>query len=180
MELGALICTPRNPRCPQCPLRRVCAARQTGTPTDYPRKAPRGPVPHKEVGAAVIFNRRGEVLVAQRRATAMLGGLWEFPGGTREPGESMSACVARELREELGVTLRVGDRLLVVKHAYSHFTIALHVYAARIQKGRPRPIECADYCWLPIERLRELPFSRADIAIIEFLEAGDFAGAGHD
>ncbi len=176
MELGALICTPRNPRCDRCPLRKVCAARQAGTPTAYPRKTPRRPVPHKEVGAAVIFNRRGEVLVAQRRTTAMLGGLWEFPGGTREPGESLPACVARELREELGVTLQVGERLLIVKHAYSHFTIALHVYAARIRQGRPRAIECADYDWRPVERLRELPFSRADWAIIDFLEKAPAGG----
>lgn len=170
MELGALICTPRNPACAKCPLRTVCAAYAEGAAKAYPRSRPRGRVPHKEVGAAVLLNRRGEVLVARRKADAMLGGLWEFPGGTREPDESMSGCVARELHEELGITIEVGPELMVIRHAYSHFTIALHAYWARIRKGRPRAIQCDAYRWLSVERLRDVPFSRADLHIVNRLQ----------
>ncbi len=174
MELGALTCTPRNPQCPSCPLHCVCKAYRSGQAAAFPRRARRQPVPHKVVGAAIVMNRRGEVLVAQRRTTSMLGGLWEFPGGTQEPEETMATCVAREWKEELGVTLTVGPRLLFIHHAYSHFTIELHVHAARIRAGRPRTLECADYCWLPVPRLRERPFSKADLHIISFLEKAAF------
>ncbi len=171
MELGAIICTPRKPKCERCPLAGVCAARRKGEPEKYPRRRPRGAVPHKEVGAAVVRNRKGEVLIAQRRAQSMLGGLWEFPGGTREPGETMPQCVARELQEEMGIDIRVGERLMVVRHAYSHFTIALHVYRATLRKGRPRAIQCADFRWTPISELRSFPFSRADLHVVERLQA---------
>ncbi len=171
MELGAMLCAPRNPRCAVCPLEGVCVARQAGDPESYPRRRPRGKVPHKVVGAAVVVNRKGEVLIAQRLDSSMLGGLWEFPGGTLEDGETMPACVARELKEELGVDIEVGERLMIVRHAYSHFTIALHVYMARLRKGRPRAIHCADYRWSTIDRLRDFPFSRADLHIVDRLKA---------
>jgi len=170
MELGALVCTPRRPDCGCCPMQRVCAAYQAGEPEAYPHKTRKAKVPHKEVGAAVIVNSKGDVLIAQRQAGAMLGGLWEFPGGGQEPGETMEACVARELKEELGIEIAVGDPLMIVRHAYSHFTIALHVYWARIKKGRPRPIHCADFRWVNISRLRDYPYSRADLHIVERLQ----------
>ncbi len=174
MELGAMICTPRNPRCGECPMNGVCVARKEGRPEQYPRKRPRAKVPHKIVGAAVVVNRKGEVLIAQRLDNSMLGGLWEFPGGTLEDNETMPECVKRELKEELGIAVDVGDRLMIVRHAYSHFTIALHVYMARIRKGRPRPIHCADYRWTTLARLRDFPFSRADLHIVERLEQHPF------
>lgn len=169
MELGATVCTPRRPDCPSCPLRPVCRAAAAGQPEQFPVKAKKKPVPHLEVGAAVIFDRRGRILIAQRREKAMLGGLWEFPGGTREDGESMEACVAREIREELGLRIRVGSKLTVVPHAYSHFTIRLHAYVARIQSGRPRCLECADYTWITPDQFDDYAFSKADHGIIQAL-----------
>ena len=170
MELGAICCLPRNPACDRCPLRGVCRARLAGRPEAYPVKRRRKPVPHKVVGAGVVINRRGEILIAQRKESSMLGGLWEFPGGTRERGESMPECIARELKEELGISTEVGRRLVVVHHAYSHFTIDLHAHWARIVKGRPRAIHCADFAWTTIRGLRKYAFSAADLAIIEALE----------
>ncbi len=171
MELGALVCTPRQPKCDICPLRLRCAAYAQGDVTAYPRRRPKRKVPHKEVGAAVVVNRKGQVLIAQRLDNAMLGGLWEFPGGTQEPDETMPECVARELKEELGIKIQVGDRLMIVKHAYSHFTIALHVYMARILSGRPRPIHCADYRWCTIDELDRYAFSRADLHVVDRLRS---------
>ncbi|HSR88217.1 MAG TPA: A/G-specific adenine glycosylase, partial [Pontiella sp.] len=81
MELGATVCLPANPKCDVCPLVSVCLAARSGCPTAYPVKAPKKKVPHIVVGAAVIRNRKNEVLIAQRREKDMLGGLWEFPGG---------------------------------------------------------------------------------------------------
>ena len=169
MELGAIWCTPSSPRCDECPLRRVCVAYQTNTVDRYPIRAAKKAVPHKEVGAAVIRNQAGEVLIAQRLESSMLGGLWEFPGGTQEPGETMPDCVARELKEEMDIELDVGDRLMIVRHAYSHFTIALHVYWATIRSGTPRTLQCADFRWCPIDKLSQYAFSRADLHIVERL-----------
>lgn len=170
MELGATLCAPRAPRCGECPLQAVCKAHARGRTGLFPQRRPRRRVPHKVVGAAVTVNRCGEVLVAQRPETSMLGGLWEFPGGTLEPGETMQACIARELQEELGVQVRVGPRLVRVAHAYSHFTIDLHAHWARIQKGRPRAIHCAAFRWLKPHALREPAFSAADLKIVQALE----------
>ncbi len=171
MELGATICAPRNPRCDACPLRAVCAARRAGRTDEFPPAKPRRKVPHVVVGAAAIFNARGEVLIAQRQAKSMLGGLWEFPGGKREPGETMGECIRREIREELGFDIEPVEPLLVVHHAYSHFTIDLHVHRCRRVGGRPRALHCADFAWTPVSRLRDYAFSRADLHVVERLQA---------
>ena len=170
MELGATVCLPRNPRCDACPVSSVCLGFQSGRPTDYPVKAPRKKVPHIVVGAAVVANRKGEVLIAQRRDQDMLGGLWEFPGGKQETGETIQQCIVRELREELGINIEVDGFLVTVKHAYSHFTMDLHAYHARIKTGRPRALHCQDWRWVEIAGLRRFAYSRADLYIIDELE----------
>ncbi|MEN7973780.1 MAG: A/G-specific adenine glycosylase, partial [Verrucomicrobiota bacterium] len=159
MELGATVCLPKNPQCKECPMAKVCLGHQSERPTDYPVKAPRKKVPHIVVGAAVVVNRKGEVLIAQRREKDMLGGLWEFPGGKQETGETIQQCVARELREELGINVEIGDFLITVRHAYSHFTMEMHTYFAKIKSGRPRPLHCQDYQWMEISELRKVPYS---------------------
>ncbi len=170
MELGATVCLPRNPQCNDCPLSRVCLGCESGRPTDYPVKAPKKKTPHIVVGAAVVVNRKGEVLIAQRRDQDMLGGLWEFPGGKQEIGETIQQCVMRELKEELGINVETDGFLTTVKHAYSHFTMDMHTYFARIKSGRPRPIHCQDYRWVKISNLRKFPYSKADLYIIDKLE----------
>ena len=169
MELGALCCSPRKPDCPHCPLRNICQGYADGQPENFPTKAAKKKLPHKIVGAGVIINRRGEFLIARRHEHEMLGGLWEFPGGKQEPGETMEQCIARELREELGIQVRVGPCVTVVHHAYSHFTIALHAHWCRIARGRPHRLQCLDIAWVPFARLRTKPFSRADLHIIAAL-----------
>ena len=170
MELGATVCTPRNPDCPACPLACCCQGKAAGNPMEFPVKAPKKKMPHIVVGAAVVQNRKGEILVAQRLQDAMLGGLWEFPGGKQEKDETIGECIVRELKEELGINVEIGDFLVTVKHAYSHFTMDLHAYFARIKSGRPRPIHCQDFQWLKVEDLRAIPYSKADLKIIDALE----------
>jgi len=172
MELGATVCLPMNPKCDACPLLSVCLAAQSGHPTDYPVKAPKKKVPHIVVGAAVIRNRKGDVLIAQRREQDMLGGLWEFPGGKQETGETIQQCIVRELREELGINVEVEAFLTTVRHAYSHFTMDMHTYFGRIKSGSPRPLHCQDYRWVRVTELRTFPYSKADLRIIDELEKG--------
>lgn len=170
MELGALVCLPKNPKCLECPMQDVCAAFAKGKPEKYPVMKKKKKVPHIVVGAAVTVNRKGEVLIAQRLEGDMLGGLWEFPGGKLESDETIEECVARELKEELGINVEVGDFLMTVKHAYSHFTMTMHVYYTKIVSGRPRPIHCADYKWVNIPNLGKQAYSKADLHVVEKLQ----------
>jgi A/G-specific adenine glycosylase len=172
MELGALVCTPRNPRCPACPLRRVCRAAALNTPEAFPKKKKKMKVPHKIVGAAVILNAKNQILIAQRHADkGMLAGLWEFPGGKIAEGETMPQCIARELKEEMGLDIEVGPHLVTVPHAYSHFTIDLHAHVARIRAGRPRHLECAGHAWVTPDQFDVYPFSKADHGIIRAIRS---------
>ena len=100
----------------------------------------------------------------------MLGGLWEFPGGSRKPGESTPECVARELREELGLQVRVGPQFTMVRHAFSHFTMSLYAHWARIERGRPICRASNAYAWVRWKNFSNYAFPRADQRIIEQLE----------
>lgn len=172
MELGALICTPRNPRCLKCPLRGACRAAKLKTPETFPKKKKKMKVPHKVVGAAVLLNAKNQILIAQRNPEGgMLAGLWEFPGGKIAEGETMPQCIARELKEEMGIDIEVGAHLVTVPHAYTHFTIELHAHFARIISGRPRHLECADHAWVALGQFDDYPFSKADLDIIRALRA---------
>ncbi|MBM4153010.1 MAG: A/G-specific adenine glycosylase, partial [Kiritimatiellaceae bacterium] len=170
MELGALVCLPKNPACDICPMRTVCSALKQGEPTAFPVKKKKEKVPHLVVGAAVTVNSKGEILIAKRLDKGMLAGLWEFPGGKLEPDETIEECIARELHEELGVRLTVGDRLMTVKHAYSHFTMTMHVHFAKIRSGRPKPLHCADFAWVKPVDFGQFAWSKADLQVVEKLQ----------
>jgi A/G-specific adenine glycosylase len=110
MDLGAMVCQPRGPNCSACPIRSACQAFARGTQDRRPVRKRRAAIPHWSVGAAVL-RRGGKVLIARRPEGGLLGGLWEFPGGKCERGESLAACVQRELEEELGIAVKVGAQL---------------------------------------------------------------------
>jgi A/G-specific adenine glycosylase len=175
MELGATVCTPRAPLCDRCPLRDLCRAYAAGDPEPLPLRRPRRQIPHYDVAAAVTARADGRVLVAQRNVDDMLGGLWEFPGGKREDGETLPECLVREMREELGVTVAVDEQLTVVRHAYTHFRITLHAFHCRLVDGEPRCLDCAAFRWVTLAELDGLPMSVADrrvaLALSEWVNA---------
>src|SRR5664279_163788 len=92
-----------------------------------------------EVSAALIF-RDGKLLVAQRHADAHLGGLWEFPGGKREADETFEQCLVREIREELGVDISVGELFEEVTHAYPEKSVHLKFFICCLISGAPQPL----------------------------------------
>ena len=169
MDLGAQVCTPRQPRCAECPLRDLCRAYAQGDPTAYPRRRPKAPVPHYTVTAAVI-RRDGQVLLAQRPPHGLLGNLWEFPGGKVEPGETLEAALIREIREELAADIRVEAPFGVYRHAYTHFKVTLHAFLCRLVEGEPRPIEAQAVRWVPIAALDEYPMGKIDRQIARRLQ----------
>lgn len=169
MELGATVCTPQRPLCGDCPLAGICRARRKGTPEHFPFKSARKPIPTLQVGAGVVWRDPDRFLVARRNEKGMLGGMWEFPGGKREEGENMPACVRRELCEELAIRVEVGERLLHVRHSYSHFHLRMDVHHCRWRGDSPRAVDCADFRWVRREDCDRLPFSRADGKVLEAL-----------
>ena len=173
MELGAMVCLPQRPDCISCPMKHVCKANYEESQDQYPVKQKKKKVPHLVVGAAVVKNEDGTVLVAQRREDQMLGGLWEFPGGKQEGDESIFECVIRELKEELGIDVELNDKIMCVHHAYSHFTMEMHIFWARIQSGNPRAIECKNFKWIALTDIRSLPFSKADLKVIDEITEAD-------
>lgn len=167
MELGATLCTQRHPQCLVCPVRGQCTAAARGTQHERPVKPIKKATPHYDIGAAVIWKSEGEVLIQQRPAEGLLGGLWEFPGGKLEAGETLEACVTREIDEELGITISVGEKLVAVKHAYSHFKITLHAYTCQYVGGTPSPTAADDWQWVAPEKLDDFAFPKANLTVIK-------------
>ncbi|MBN2085234.1 MAG: A/G-specific adenine glycosylase [Anaerolineales bacterium] len=161
MDLGQLICLPRQPRCADCPVSKACIAFKRGWQDRLPVRPGRVAAPHVDVTAAVIF-REDEVLIAKRPEGKLLGGMWEFPGGKAERGETLPECLRRELKEELGVSVRVCEKILAVQHAFSHFRITLHVFRCDRVRGRPKPIGAAAVRWARIRDLTRYPMGRTD------------------
>jgi A/G-specific adenine glycosylase len=121
------------------------------------------------MAAGVIWNARGELLIAQRPAEGLLGGLWEFPAGRCAHGESLTACLTRALSEKLAVRVQIGDLLFVVQHAFTHFKITLHAFECRYPEGDPQPNGYVAWQWAPLDDLERLTFGRADRKIITYL-----------
>lgn len=100
----------------------------------------------------------------------MLGGLWEFPGGKQEPGETSAEACAREVREELGVEVAVGDEIARVRHAYSHFRITLHAFRCSLVEGTPVSASGEPVRWIRPTELDDYAFPRANRRVIEALQ----------
>ncbi|MDY6786380.1 MAG: A/G-specific adenine glycosylase [Cyanobacteriota bacterium] len=169
MDLGATLCTPKNPACLLCPWQRGCQAYNKGIQSQLPMKSPSSPLPHKQIGVAVIGNDRGQILIDRRPEEGLLGGLWEFPGGKIEPGETVQECIKREIKEELGIEIEVGESIMSLDHAYTHFRVTLHVYDCRHVSGEPQAIECQEVRWVTLDEMESYPFPKANSKIIAAL-----------
>lgn len=168
MDLGSQVCTPRAPACPACPLRMDCQAQALGLQEQRPVLAKKPPVPHYLVTAAVI-QRDGRVLLARRPSAGLLGGLWEFPGGKVEPGESLPQALRRELREELGVEAEIGPETGVYRHAYTHFKVTLHAFRCALLSGEPQPLAASELAWALPADLPRYPMGKIDRLIADGL-----------
>jgi A/G-specific adenine glycosylase len=169
MDLGATICTARDPRCTECPLSEVCQGVQAGSPEKYPARVQRRPLPHYDVAAGVIW-RGAQLLISKRHTDDLLGGLWELPGGRLEDGETLQECLVREVREELGIEISVGTLMMAIRHAYTHFRVTLHVFQCRYLSGEPQALDCADWRWVRPDELDDFAFPAADRRILAALQ----------
>lgn len=172
MDLGGEVCSPRRPRCAECPLESDCLALARDTVAARPARRPRKPLPHEDVAVGVVW-KDDRLLIARRPEEALLGGLWEFPGGKIEAEETPAAAVERELREELEIEVRARELIGRVEHAYSHFRVTLHAYHADWVSGEPRPRAATAWLWVEPDRLTEFAFPRGSRRIIERVRAGE-------
>ena len=121
-----------------------------------------------EVAAGLIC-QEGRYLIARRKPGVHLAGLWEFPGGKREVDESLTECLQRELREELGVRINLPIPYRVVRHDYPEKTVELHFFHCAIEEGEASPIDCEEIRWVRPEEFINFEFPPADRAVIEAL-----------
>lgn len=123
-----------------------------------------------EVAAGLVF-RQGKLLITQRYPDAHMGGLWEFPGGKREPEESFSECLKRELMEELGIEVEVLNLVETITHEYPEKKVLLQFFRCAWRKNEPQRLGCPDFRWIAQEQLRDFEFPPADARLLEKLRS---------
>ncbi len=171
MELGALVCRPKAPDCGNCPVALWCEAFQHHAVQDFPKKRPAKQVPHYEVAVGLVYHN-GKLLILKRLKEQMLGGLWEFPGGKLEDGETAAEAAAREIKEETGLNVAIGDEIAVIRHAYSHFHITMHAFYCNYD-GEMNAVLCSrPWKWVAETELAAYPFPKANHKIFEAMEKG--------
>lgn len=161
MDLGSSICTPRRPACLLCPVATFCEARELGVQEARPVLEEKAAVPHYTVTAAVI-HRDGQFLIARRPSQGLLGGMWEFPGGKVETGETLPQGLQREIVEELGVGVQVGQPLGTYQHGYTHFKVTLHAFCCQVLEGEPRALHASEIRWVTPAAMDEFPMGKID------------------
>jgi mutator protein MutT len=119
--------------------------------------------------AAGLVERDGLILITQRKLGSHLAGLWEFPGGKREPAETWQDCLVRELHEELAITVTVGELRYETVHHYPEKSVRLRFYAAVLMSGEPRPVDCAAVAWVGPKDLPTYAFPEADRELVALL-----------
>ena len=116
------------------------------------------------VSAAALVDVDGRVLICQRPEGKQLAGLWEFPGGKVEPGETVVEALKREVKHRVGVEILPGAQISSVAHAYEHYTVELHLYDCRITLGEPAAVNVQQFRWVESAEFEDLPFTPADEA----------------
>ena len=168
MELGATICTPNSPLCQQCPLQNKCEAFLKVTVGLFPPLKKKISSKKIEVSAGIII-KNNKVYIQQRKKNALMGGLWEFPGGKREKGESPEECLEREIKEEMGVTINILKKIMTIKHTYTQFRVTLHAFTCELQSKQIRPTECQQWKWVSLSNLKKYPFPAANVKIVKHI-----------
>lgn len=168
MELGSTVCTPTQPRCPECPVTHLCEAYRRGQPTAVPEPSRRIPT-RTVVDVSAIVEREGRVLLAQRPPEGLWGGLWEFPRTTRSARESLETLAIRAA-EQLGIQVEPRQLLLQVRHVVTYSKIHLYGYLCAWHSGEA---QCGPYravAWLTPEELQHYPLPAPQRKLAEALQ----------
>lgn len=168
MELGALVCTPKNPKCGQCPVSAFCAAFSNQLTDRFPRREKSKKIPTHHIAAGIV-QKQGTLLITQRRTDGLLGGLWEFPGGKVKPDETSEAACIREIREETGLKTSIHKHLTTIHHAYTHFKIIMDVYDCNYVSGQIRLDGPIAHRWITLKQISEFAFPKANIKFLHLI-----------
>ena len=156
MELGALVCTPRAPRCQECPVKRYCLALLKGCIHLYPRRNRRPPLPTRRFVAGLVV-KSNRILLVKRPEDGLLGGLWEFPGGAlSEDADPVRAC-RHQIKKTVNLDVRVTRHIVTIFHGYTHFRLKLELCLCEWQSGRVHLSGPVDFKWLPASGMGALP-----------------------
>lgn len=123
-----------------------------------------------EVSAGLVF-RHGLLLITRRRPEAHLGGLWEFPGGKVDAGETAENCLKRELMEELGIEVEIKELIETVEHDYPEKSVRLKFFRCQWLHNEPRAIGCEDFAWIGRPQLANYAFPPADAQLLKKLQS---------
>jgi A/G-specific adenine glycosylase len=170
MELGAVVCRPKNPVCGTCPLSALCLANRHQTTADYPKRDASRKVPHRHLAIGVIM-KKGKMLVVQRQMDGFLGGLWEFPAVPADGRQTDTADFESLITAETGLKITVDRRLTRIRHAYTHFTLSGDVYLCRHTAGRIRLRSARSHRWVTYRSLARLPLHKANHKFMDALAA---------
>jgi len=168
MDLGAVVCLPITPRCRECPLRSRCSSCLRGLQDSIPPRRSKKVLPHHDVVAAVFRRREdGALFLMRRPSEGLLGGLWAFPSGRRDPKETLEDAMRRSLREKLPVRAVIQREVGAVRHAYSHYRITLHGFLCETSGGALPAGEGTG--WLPGDGEGTFALPRADRKLLEII-----------
>jgi A/G-specific adenine glycosylase len=160
MELGALVCTARKPRCHQCPLVSFCCSRLQGTVADFPKRKPKKAVPLHIMVAGVIM-KNNHILIVQRPVSGLLGGMWEFPNGPLDGHAHPDHACARHIHSQINLKVDVDRLLATVHHAYTHFKLQLSIFGCRWRGGRVRLADPVDFAWVRPDQIKNYALHKA-------------------
>lgn len=175
MELGAIICRPKNPGCCVCPVSSFCQVYATDEQANFPVTIRSRETPEYHIAVAIIFKNE-RILIARRKPDGLLGGLWEFPGGRRRENEPANLACIRNIKEKLNLNIDKLEFLTHVNHAYSHFKIQVDVFRCRARPGKIALNGPVDYRWIRPEEIHEFPFHAAHHKFIPKVKASISTG----
>ena len=161
MELGALVCTPRNPNCPRCPVQQDCVAYRSHQVHLYPRRLPPKAKPVKQMAIGVVHHN-GRVMITRRPLQGLLGGLWEFPAGECAPGENTREACVRSIQAETGVSVTIDHRIGHIRHAYTHFRIEADVFLCQYLDGAVVLAHATEHRWIKLQAIGQYPMHKAN------------------
>ena len=174
MEFGALVCTPKSPKCGECPLAKECQAFRNDAVSQGPNRGPKQEKIPIQVALAVISDpdNDGKIFIQKRKGKGLMGGLWEFPGGKLEKKESPQKALIREIQEELNIEIKDIKSITKIKHAYTKFTVDLHCFTATRAHGQIKLTAATDHRWVSLEEINNFPFPAANVKLIKMLRGG--------
>jgi A/G-specific adenine glycosylase len=174
MELGALVCIPRNPRCKVCPVNGLCQSLSENVVDKRPIAGKSARTVFIEMTTGIL-TYKGNILIQKRKPEGVWANLWEFPGGRLEPGETPEMALVREYREETELSIGKLKKITTVMHSYTIYRVTLHCYFCSLMDGRFTPVLHAaqEYRWVTPEELSSYAFPAGHRKLINQLKNTD-------